>query len=303
MLTRRNGLVVLVALLASIFSGCATTDDGLPPPYVPSVRGPSGARSLANELGLVPRIDPAMGVLALEGDLGRIVFVTGTRTVTVAGERLEIGDTAYLDDGDILLSTRDSVTISTSWNAAMARLRARQAALSRVVVPPAAPQNGHTGSAVGDPAWDVPLKRKWEGILIHHSATDSGNLDKFDYHHRVVNGWLMVGYDFIICNGNGGADGLIEMTDRWRQQIQGAHAGPGLKQYNDHWVGICLVGDFNRGKPTPRQMASLRRLVTYLQQRCGIPDTNVRGHRDVRDTECPGDHFPLSEFQGGPRAR
>ena len=114
----------------------------------------------------------------------------------------------------------------------------------------------------------------------------------------VNRGWLMVGYDFIICNGNGGADGLVEVTDRWKTQIQGAHAGPGLKRYNDHWVGICLVGNFNNGRPSPKQMQSLRALVRWLQARCGIPDANVRCHRDVRDTECPGRKFPMKEVTG-----
>jgi len=151
---------------------------------------------------------------------------------------------------------------------------------------------------VSDPEWRVPLKREWRGILIHHSATESGNVAEFDADHRKNRGWLMVGYDFVICNGDGGPDGLVQTTDRWRKQIQGAHAGPGLREYNEHWVGICLVGDFNQSRPTPRQIASLRRLVRYLQERCGIPEGNVRGHRDVREAECPGRLFPAGELTG-----
>ena len=297
--------LTLASGLAGGATGCASLDDDVPPPYVPSTGSygtgsyGTGARSLGAELGLRAHEDQATNTLVLEGDAGRIVFVEGTRTVMVAGERLTASSILRRTSGDILLAKEDAVRISTAWQKAGTRFEAK-------VVVPAAPSSAPVGrgdTPVSDPEWRVPLKRTWEGILIHHSATDSGNLAKFDRYHREVNGWLMVGYDFIICNGSGGPDGLVETSDRWKRQIQGAHAGPGLKRYNDHWVGICLVGDFSRTRPTDRQLASLRRLIRYLQNECGIPDGNVRGHRDVRDTECPGKLFPHGEFEGGaPRA-
>ena len=231
-----------------------------------------------------------------------LIRLDGTRTVTVDGHRMETGATLRVKDGDVVLLDEDAVRISRAWRDAVADVEAKGRALAKRAAPVPPPPSA--GGAVGDPAWNVPLQRTWEGILIHHSATPSGNLEKFDKHHREVNGWLMVGYDFIICNGDGGPDGLIQMSDRWRTQIQGAHAGPGLKRYNDHWVGICLVGDFSRERPTAKQMASLRRLVRWLQERCAIPDANVRTHRDVRETDCPGRKFPLKEvLRDAPRAR
>ncbi len=126
-------------------------------------------------------------------------------------------------------------------------------------------------------------------------------IDKF---HREEKGWLGIGYDFLIDNGDGGPDGLVETTFRWTQQIQGAHAGTGLHEYNDHWIGICLVGDFNVTRPTPKQMASLKRLVHFLQGYCGLPPENIKFHRDVRDTDCPGRLFPMRELQlDFPRAK
>ncbi len=303
---RKRVLVRPPALLLAatlMMAGCASTDDSLPPAYVPAPASTSGARALAAELGLRPRADPALGAFALEGEHARILFVLGTRTATVAGERVECGEDLRLDGDDVPLTPADAVRISGAWGRATGRLRARHAAASRAVEAPPRSEDTPGPEGVPDPAWRVPLKRQWKGILIHHSATAAGNLAKFDYHHKHVNGWLMVGYDFIICNGNGGSDGLVETTDRWRQQIQGAHAGTGLKEYNDHWVGICLVGDFNDARPTVKQLQSLARLVRFLQSYCRIPAANVRGHRDVRGaTDCPGRQFPLGDFQGGARA-
>jgi hypothetical protein len=299
--------------LATLVTGCVSTEAPLrartPPPVPVDFDHPIGARELAVELGLQASADPALHSLALEGAGGRIVLVDGTSTILVAGRRLEAGETLSLSaDGDVPLLAADADQVRAAWHEALAEWLAREAAAAppTVVAAPAPASTGRAPAAPPpcDPAWDVPLKRTWEGILVHHSATPDGNLEKFDKFHREEKGWLMVGYDFIICNGDGGPDGLVQVSDRWRKQIQGAHAGPGLKRYNDHWVGICLVGDFNVTRPTPRQMASLRRLVRWLQARCGIPDENVKVHRDVRDTECPGRRFPTREVLGdSPRAR
>lgn len=141
---------------------------------------------------------------------------------------------------------------------------------------------------------DVPLQRDWRYIVIHHSATERGNEATFDRVHRQERGWKGVGYDFVIGNGSGAPDGLIEVTFRWEKQITGAHAG--VDRYNRYGIGICLVGDFSTGHPTDRQMRSLVALVTYLQDRCHIPTTNVMLHRHVKDTECPGKNFPYYRF-------
>ena len=75
--------------------------------------------------------------------------------------------------------------------------------------------------------------RDWNYIVLHHTASDSGSLDSIHQEHlkrkdKEGNSWLGIGYHFVIGNGNGMADGEIEPTFRWRQQLQGAHAGVGL---------------------------------------------------------------------------
>ncbi|NLW49636.1 MAG: N-acetylmuramoyl-L-alanine amidase [Candidatus Brocadiaceae bacterium] len=145
---------------------------------------------------------------------------------------------------------------------------------------------------------DVPLRRDWRYIVIHHSATDSGNRAIFDHHHRTQRKWQGVGYDFVIGNGSGSADGKVEVTFRWESQITGAHAASAGNEYNQYGIGICLVGNLQHDHPTARQMEALVGLVNYLQTRCGIPTCNVLGHRHVPDasTECPGRNFPWYEF-------
>jgi N-acetyl-anhydromuramyl-L-alanine amidase AmpD len=141
---------------------------------------------------------------------------------------------------------------------------------------------------------DVALGRRWKYIVIHHSGTDEGSEAAFDREHK-TRGWRGVGYDFVIGNGQGVRDGLVQVTFRWEGQLEGAHAGD--KEFNDYGIGICLVGDFNRGRPTPKQMDALVGLINYLQARCHISTDHILLHRQVRrgGTECPGRNFPFYE--------
>ena len=95
-------------------------------------------------------------------------------------------------------------------------------------------------------------------------------------------------------NGHGMGDGEIEPTFRWRQQMQGAHADN--LEFNQHGIGVCLVGNFENHRPTSSQLVAVKRLVGVLKSEYHIHGDQVVGHRDVKkSTECPGKLFPLSE--------
>lgn len=135
---------------------------------------------------------------------------------------------------------------------------------------------------------------RWTTIVVHHSATTSGSAKTFDRFHRKKKGWDELGYHFVIGNGSGAADGLIEIGPRWHKQKHGAHCKTPSNYYNEHGIGICLVGDFTRTRPTRRQLESLERLVRFLSDACHIPPSKITTHGAVsRKTQCPGRHFPL----------
>ena len=136
--------------------------------------------------------------------------------------------------------------------------------------------------------------RPWKYIVIHHSASDSGNAASIGKYHKNERGWVNgLGYHFLIGNGNGSRDGQIEVGNRWDDQIDGAHAGNG--EYNKHGVGICLIGNFENDYPTDSQVSSLLYLIHYLQKRFNIKKDNVIMHRTFRKTVCPGRHFPYNK--------
>jgi N-acetyl-anhydromuramyl-L-alanine amidase AmpD len=78
--------------------------------------------------------------------------------------------------------------------------------------------------------------------------------------------------------------------------MQGAHAG--VADYNQHGIGIVLVGNFEEGPPTKSQLASVKRLVKVLAREYEIGTNHIIGHGDVKPTECPGTHFPLVDIRG-----
>lgn len=144
----------------------------------------------------------------------------------------------------------------------------------------------------------APEMLQWRYIVIHHSATPNGNARGFDEFHKkrrhMAHG---LAYHFVIDNGNGGSNGAIEVGPRWKEQWAGGHTANRLM--NEIGIGICLVGNFERAQPTPRQMESLVILCKLLQDACGIPDRRVILHRHVaqRGTLCPGRKFPWEKLR------
>jgi N-acetylmuramoyl-L-alanine amidase len=150
--------------------------------------------------------------------------------------------------------------------------------------------------------WYPPLglERRWEAIIIHHSATRNGNSAIFDKQHREEHHWDGVAYDFVIGNGTDSGDGEVEVTFRWREQITGAHCKTPNNWGNEKGIGICLVGNFDYTYPTSRQMWSLTKLVRFLQNRYRIPKWRIYGHGTTpgaRVTDCPGRLFPMAGFK------
>jgi len=150
--------------------------------------------------------------------------------------------------------------------------------------------------------WYPPsrLERKWEAIIVHHSATNNGNTAIFDKQHREEMHWDGVAYDFVIGNGTDSGDGQIEVTFRWRGQIAGAHCKTPNNWGNEKGIGICLVGNFDYTSPSVRQMQSLVKLVRFLQNRYKIPKRFVYGHGTTpgaRVTDCPGRRFPMARLK------
>lgn len=142
-----------------------------------------------------------------------------------------------------------------------------------------------------------PVNSRWKYIAIHHSATTQGSLESMDRYHkekrRMTNG---LAYHFVIGNGRNMGDGTIGIGNRWKQQIKGGHLFS--EWQNNIAIGICLVGNFEKGAPTAKQMKSLEALLAWLQTRTGIRKGMIMPHRklNVKPTACPGKYFPTEKL-------
>ncbi len=144
------------------------------------------------------------------------------------------------------------------------------------------------------------IRKGWQVIVVHHSTTPRDTPKSMDEYHRRIRGWSNgLGYHFVIGNGVNYGDGAIYVGSRWKQQIQGAHCAGGAGTYfgvrrpdnffNEHGIGICLVGNFEKSAPTARQIAALERLITFLCSETGIAPPRIYGHGEVTGkTACPG---------------
>jgi len=143
---------------------------------------------------------------------------------------------------------------------------------------------------------DYQFKDRWSYIVIHHSGRGKDTLNSIDRYHKEVKHWDGIGYHFIIGNGINTEDGKTEMTARYKQAKDGAHALTVDNFYNKNALGLCLIGNFNKSNPTIKQKNSLIKLVRELQELYEIPIKNILFHSDTKATECPGKNFPKKEI-------
>ncbi|MET0456687.1 MAG: N-acetylmuramoyl-L-alanine amidase [Mycobacterium sp.] len=149
--------------------------------------------------------------------------------------------------------------------------------------------------------------------IVHHTAgsndyapQDSAGIVRsiFEYHTRTL-GWCDIAYNALVDKFGQVFEGRAGGIDR---PVEGAHTG-GFNQ--DTW-GVAMIGDFETVPPTPIQLRTTGRLLGW---RLGLDHVDPKGtvvltssggsfthfprgvaptlptiftHRDVGNTECPG---------------
>jgi hypothetical protein len=127
-----------------------------------------------------------------------------------------------------------------------------------------------------------PISSKWQRIVIHSSVEGPSAVE---------------GSHFIVDPRSAGDSLNVRATDCWQDQSESGHVAGSGHDWNKACIGICLSGDFSRTPPTPEQMQSLKKLVTDLQRRFGIPASRVYSYRDISSkSNSPGAAFPEKEL-------
>lgn len=124
-------------------------------------------------------------------------------------------------------------------------------------------------------------------VVIHHSFIPSAcytyseccrAMKSMQDFHVDDRGWWDVGYNFAV-----GSDGSAYEGRGW--QSMGAHA----LHFNTVSIGICIIGDWQVTLPPQKQLQTVKELIQVGVEK-GYIQANYKlvGHRQVRDTECPG---------------
>ncbi|MEC9232799.1 MAG: peptidoglycan recognition family protein [Planctomycetota bacterium] len=148
---------------------------------------------------------------------------------------------------------------------------------------------------------------RWQHIVIHDSGSMAGTVRELDVQARRA-GLDDLGYHFVIGNGAGLSDGVVEATPRWNRQGAGAHvaASPApspaerarIDDLNRRSIGICLIGNGERKAFTESQIRALIDLVRSLQVQLDIPASGVMLHSDLnREVASPGRFFPIERLE------
>ena len=111
-------------------------------------------------------------------------------------------------------------------------------------------------------------------IILHHTASSSASVEGINNDH-LKRGWAGIGYHFLIQ-----PDGTIDEA----RPIK--YVGSHCAGNNTSSIGIALVGDFRKTKPTDEQIKSLNELVKHLKSK--VPTIKrVLNHNDLYKTLCP----------------
>ncbi len=144
--------------------------------------------------------------------------------------------------------------------------------------------------------WD----RRPVRVIVHHTAT--ANVEdhsrgaaefiarKIQEFHMDRRGWIDTGQNFTISRGGHVLEGRhrsLEVLRSGARHVEGAHC----TGQNVEAVGIENEGTYMTLTPPDGQWARLRSMCAYVCSQYGIAPTEIVGHRDFKDTLCPGDAF------------
>lgn len=126
-------------------------------------------------------------------------------------------------------------------------------------------------------------RRQTQAVILHHAEASNATVEAVNDWH-LERGWNGIGYHFYIRKDGGVYRGRPEWA-------LGAHAVGA----NDWSVGVCCEGAYMTETMPQKQLDSLKELLRGLRERYGR--VKLLRHRDVGQTDCPGDRFPWAEVK------
>jgi len=113
---------------------------------------------------------------------------------------------------------------------------------------------------------------RWECVEVYYSGTKAGNIDQL----ASLSGLASsddINCHFVLCNGLGGNDGLIQTTEKWQKQwsVIPDHTWFG----SSRTVRVCVVADGKLVRPTDSQIKRAEALVDNLAKKNSIAPAKI----------------------------
>lgn len=129
-------------------------------------------------------------------------------------------------------------------------------------------------------------------ITVHHQGSGTASaahensvaadIDAVFGGHRQI-GYADIGYHFV-----------VDYSGRVWEGRSLAYEGAHVSGQNEGNIGIMVLGNFNRQKPSAPALKALRSLVAVLRTQYNVKPDQLFGHRDLGASECPGTHLYAS---------
>ena len=116
---------------------------------------------------------------------------------------------------------------------------------------------------VGDSLQTTPAQ--WAGVEIFYSQTRGGNVQELAL-LAGLGGVKAPEFHFVVCNGNGADDGIIQASTQWREQSASGQSGI---------IRICVIND-GQAPATNSQIQRTNSLVETLIRRYTISPSQIR---------------------------
>lgn len=127
------------------------------------------------------------------------------------------------------------------------------------------------------PVTRITLHHDGDSVFESTYRADAGDrLERIRRYHRSLN-WGDIGYHYLI-------DPAGRVWQGRPLSWQGAH----VADQNPGNLGICVMGNFDRQQPTGTQIRAVERFVAECMTRYRVPLHEVRTHREMASTLCPG---------------
>ena len=122
---------------------------------------------------------------------------------------------------------------------------------------------------------------------IHHAATPNNDsltaeqrLRQIQSFHQNSNGWCDFAYQY-----------AVSLDGRAWVGIGGGLRGTHVGGNNTGNIGVVLLGDFRDASPSDLQLCGAARILSHVHQtwpEVTLDADDIKGHRDYRQTTCPG---------------